>query len=398
MVAGAVVLGLVCGAVLIHQRLQVQHAQAAEAGRIAVAQASAVSASLVRDVAGAKRLLAESDGKVIEPVIREKLAVAIADAEAALGRLDESAAATGASDAPERLNRLRTVAMTERKDLATAVEAVQASAHRFDAERARTAAEAAGVELAAAMTAGEKVVVESEGQVADGAVLRTLRDALDAAADVRDVGLDGMDPARLSELTVRRGEARARVDHAAREVTDARAAWRAEQDHLASQRKEAAAVAAGWHDAASREHCAAPDQVWSPENGHISDEELAAIPWAPRYRVRADVLDGLVGLDAAFQERFGRHLEISSAYRTHAQQTSLYDPGSRTAAPPGCSNHGTGLAVDIGGGAQRFGTTEYEWLKAHADEYGWVHPPFAEPGGRNPEPWHWQSVLAPNSR
>jgi hypothetical protein len=26
-----------------------------------------------------------------------------------------------------------------------------------------------------------------------------------------------------------------------------------------------------------------------------------------------------------------------------------------------------------------------------------VHPPFAEPSGRNPEPWHWQSVHAPNS-
>jgi LAS superfamily LD-carboxypeptidase LdcB len=125
--------------------------------------------------------------------------------------------------------------------------------------------------------------------------------------------------------------------------------------------------------------------------------ELAQIPFAPGHYVRADVVGGLAELNEAFAAEFGVNMTINSSYRTYAEQESLYDPSSKTAAPPGCSNHGTGLAIDIGGGVEAFGSAQYEWLKANAEAYGWVHPPFAEPSGRNPEPWHWQSVHAPNS-
>jgi hypothetical protein len=143
--------------------------------------------------------------------------------------------------------------------------------------------------------------------------------------------------------------------------------------------------------------CPEPDQVWSAENGHLSPSELAQIPFAPGHYVRADVVGGLAELNEAFAAEFGVSMTINSSYRTYAQQEALYDPSSKTAAPPGCSNHGTGLAIDIGGGVEAFGSAQYEWLKANAEAYGWVHPPFAEPSGRNPEPWHWQSVHAPNS-
>lgn len=143
--------------------------------------------------------------------------------------------------------------------------------------------------------------------------------------------------------------------------------------------------------------CPEPDQVWSAENGHLSSSELAQIPFASGHYVRADVVGGLAELNEAYAAEFGVNLTINSSYRTYAQQEALYDPSSKTAAPPGCSNHGTGLAIDIGGGVQTFGSAQYEWLKANAEAYGWVHPPFAEPSGRNPEPWHWQSVHAPNS-
>ncbi|GAA1853100.1 M15 family metallopeptidase [Myceligenerans crystallogenes] len=143
--------------------------------------------------------------------------------------------------------------------------------------------------------------------------------------------------------------------------------------------------------------CPHPDQVWTPENGHLSAGKLAALPFAPGHAVRADVVDGLVALNAAYRAAFGVNLTINSSYRSYEDQAALYDPSSPTAAPPGCSNHGTGLAVDIGGGVEAFGSAQYDWLTAHAEGHGWVHPPFAEPGGRNPEPWHWQSTLAPNS-
>ena len=32
----------------------------------------------------------------------------------------------------------------------------------------------------------------------------------------------------------------------------------------------------------------------------------------------------------------------------------------------------------------------YQWLKANAWRFGFVHPAWAEPGGSSPEPWHWE--------
>ena len=99
--------------------------------------------------------------------------------------------------------------------------------------------------------------------------------------------------------------------------------------------------------------CPEADQVWSAENGHLSSSELAQIPFASGHYVRADVVGGLAELNEAFAAEFGVNMTINSSYRTYAEQEALFDPSSRTAAPPGCSNHGTGLAIDIGGGVRR---------------------------------------------
>ena len=143
--------------------------------------------------------------------------------------------------------------------------------------------------------------------------------------------------------------------------------------------------------------CPEPDQVWFPQAGRLAAKRLAPLPWAPRYSVRADVLDGLVALDAAYREEFGEHLTVNSAYRSHEQQVAVYNPGDPNplAAPPGCSNHGLGTAVDIAVGPAGFDSERYAWLKEHAEEHGWTHPDWAEPDGRLPEPWHWQSVKTP---
>jgi LAS superfamily LD-carboxypeptidase LdcB len=57
---------------------------------------------------------------------------------------------------------------------------------------------------------------------------------------------------------------------------------------------------------------------------------------------------------------------------------------------PGTSNHGWGLAVDLCGGVNLFGTAQTVWMQLNAGHYGWVHPDWAQAGGRNPEPWHWE--------
>ncbi len=62
------------------------------------------------------------------------------------------------------------------------------------------------------------------------------------------------------------------------------------------------------------------------------------------------------------------------------------------AAVPGTSVHGWGRAVDFedGGGKLTFSSAGYQWLKANAARFGFVHPAWAEPGGSSPEPWHWE--------
>jgi len=59
------------------------------------------------------------------------------------------------------------------------------------------------------------------------------------------------------------------------------------------------------------------------------------------------------------------------------------------------SMHGWGKAADFSGssGTVTFGSRAYAFLKAYADQVGWNHPGWAEPGGSAcPEAWHWEWV------
>jgi LAS superfamily LD-carboxypeptidase LdcB len=68
----------------------------------------------------------------------------------------------------------------------------------------------------------------------------------------------------------------------------------------------------------------------------------------------------------------------------------LYGEKPDLAAVPGTSNHGWGLAVDLCGGIERFGTPQYGWMLANAGRFGFVHPGWADPGNGREEPWHWE--------
>ena len=59
------------------------------------------------------------------------------------------------------------------------------------------------------------------------------------------------------------------------------------------------------------------------------------------------------------------------------------------AAVPGTSNHGWAVACDFAAGINSLGTRAHNWMRAHAGEYGWVWPAWAQ---RRPtlEPWHWE--------
>ena len=91
-------------------------------------------------------------------------------------------------------------------------------------------------------------------------------------------------------------------------------------------------------------------------------------------------------------------IPVSGCYRTYDEQVLARDyfcaKGScETAAQPGTSTHGLGHAVDFrdDAGELTFDSTGYAWLVAHAEAFGFSHPDWAEPDGRNPEPWHWEA-------
>lgn len=79
-------------------------------------------------------------------------------------------------------------------------------------------------------------------------------------------------------------------------------------------------------------------------------------------------------------------LHVNTAFRTNEQQADLFqkflDGKGSKAAKPGFSNHQGGISVDISTGGQGYKSPIYEWLNAHAVEYGFTNDVSGEP-------WHW---------
>ncbi|VTR76031.1 M15 family metallopeptidase [Cellulomonas hominis] len=125
-------------------------------------------------------------------------------------------------------------------------------------------------------------------------------------------------------------------------------------------------------------------------NGRIPLSALAPVPWAPGQLLRADASQALTGLNNAYRAQFGTSIQITDSYRDFDQQVSTKKSKGNLAATPGTSNHGWGLALDLGGGIERFGTAQHTWMRQNAPTYGWVLPEWAQAGGAKPEAWHWE--------
>jgi D-alanyl-D-alanine carboxypeptidase len=87
----------------------------------------------------------------------------------------------------------------------------------------------------------------------------------------------------------------------------------------------------------------------------------------------------------------GIYWSISKSYRTYEEQVRLAQPPpigvglyseGGLAAEPGTSNHGWALAVDLGDGANIYGTLQNNWLIENARNFGFYTIPR--------EPWHWE--------
>jgi len=107
-------------------------------------------------------------------------------------------------------------------------------------------------------------------------------------------------------------------------------------------------------------------------------------------------------------------LTVVSGYRSHASQAALRRHAlaaygraytDRYVAKPGTSEHQTGLAVDLrsptGRGSTFDKTREWRWLRAHAQDYGFVlrYPKgLTRITGIGFEPWHWRYVGVPQAK
>lgn len=118
----------------------------------------------------------------------------------------------------------------------------------------------------------------------------------------------------------------------------------------------------------------------------------------------------------AAAEKDGVNLLVISSHRTNARQTVLYNnqvakqrakypelseseikkKAATVSAYPGTSEHELGLAVDFNSVEESFeNTNQYQWLKAHAAEYGFIlrYTKEKQPiTGVIYEPWHYRYV------
>jgi len=124
-------------------------------------------------------------------------------------------------------------------------------------------------------------------------------------------------------------------------------------------------------------------------NGLIPPSALCPIG-VGSHSLRCDAAAAYRAMSTAFAGTFGSPICITDSYRTYGSQVTLYGQKPALAAVPGTSNHGWGLAVDLCGGIERFGTAQYAWMKANAGRFGFLHPDWAEPGRGREEPWHWE--------
>lgn len=136
--------------------------------------------------------------------------------------------------------------------------------------------------------------------------------------------------------------------------------------------------------------CRTAPQESSTPNGQIPDSSLCELP--DGFHLRGDAAEAWARLSAAYNSRFENQPCMTDGYRDLASQRRLYAIKPGLAAQPGTSNHGWGVAVDMCGGVETFGTEEYAWMLQNGARFGWESPPWARSGGSRPEPWHWEYV------
>ena len=129
-----------------------------------------------------------------------------------------------------------------------------------------------------------------------------------------------------------------------------------------------------------------PDSTYSNSGNHI--------------QICIDVVEDYNRLAQAFFEYFEKKLPIGQCMRCYSGgpscQVELKIAKGSLAATPGTSQHGWAVAFDYDTtdekGVKGFSSETYKWLFENAPAYNWENPSWAQQGGSNPEPWHFEST------
>lgn len=217
---------------------------------------------------------------------------------------------------------------------------------------------------------------ESTTSTADSSVFETTTEVDDpAAASLRSAAERVETLTRQMRLVTQLAD-QAAAEEAARVAAEQEAQRQAEELAAAAAEAERKAAQAASLDAYA--------------NGQIPSSALCELSFASGHQLRCDAAEALEALNVAYVERFGSDMPVSDSYRSYSAQVACQAAKGSLCAVPGTSNHGTGIAVDLGGKLSSFGTTEHTWLLENAQTFGWDLPSWARATGSKPEPWHWE--------
>jgi LAS superfamily LD-carboxypeptidase LdcB len=168
-------------------------------------------------------------------------------------------------------------------------------------------------------------------------------------------------------------------------LQQARAARAARLEKLARER---AFLALALRDSGAA-YCTQPNTA-GQANGQLDPASLCPLWMAPGQRLAMGAAKAFNAMSHFHARMLGTPICVTDSYRSYAAQVDVYHRKPGLAAVPGTSNHGWGLAVDLCGGAQTYGTAAFNWMKAYGPRFGFHHPAWAEPNGSKPEAWHWE--------
>jgi len=143
-------------------------------------------------------------------------------------------------------------------------------------------------------------------------------------------------------------------------------------------------------------------------NGRLPPELLQSPP-PDLYRASfvakllPEAIESFVKLAQDYKKEFKEPIWLQDSYRDYGRQA--IERASGFGAPPGRSNHGWGVAIDVNGtrvdvngdglvqNYDRFRSKVYKWLdNGGAGRYGWVNPTNLRENGNTPESWHWENT------